>query len=96
VERSSSYRHTPQDSVKNAKLRGTTLSIHFVELPIQALFRDELIMGTKLVDATLFEHGNGIGLADRGEAMGDDDRGLALHQTLEGLTNEGFRLSIDR
>ena len=48
-----------------------------------AALGDELVEGAGLDDAALVEHQDAVGVADRGEAVGDHEGGAALHDLVE-------------
>ena len=55
------------------------------QAPVETGVRHETFMATRLRDRAPVHDHNPVGIADRREAMGDDDRGAALHQAVQGL-----------
>ena len=55
----------------------------------------KLFVPTTLADLTLMHHVDTIDVLDRRQAMGDDDRRLALHQMVQRVLNQGLGLGID-
>ena len=51
-------------------------------------------MGPLLHDGSCIQDGHPIGALDRTEAMGDDQGGAPLHESLEGLLDQVFALGI--
>ena len=52
-------------------------------------------MVTALDDLAVFQNHNGIGIADGGKAVCNDEYRSALHQLIHTLFNEGFGTGID-
>ena len=53
-------------------------------------------MSSAFHDLSFLDHENPVRFADGGEAVGDDDRGAALHEPLQGVLDEGLRRGVDR
>ena len=52
-------------------------------------------MGALLHDVAVVDDGDGIGVHDRAEAVGDDDRRAAFQNVLQGGLDGGFRLGVE-
>ena len=50
-----------------------------IELVIPALFRNQLVVGSPLDDAALFQHHDAVCIADGGQAVRNDKAGAAVH-----------------
>jgi len=66
-----------------------------MQFEIKPAFGQQLIMGTDLADLAFIEDNDLIGLADSGEAMGDNDGATAGDQLIDGLLDELFGFGID-
>src|SRR3954453_20911848 len=62
------------------ELRGGLLHPVAVQAPVGALRLEQLVVGSLLDDLAVFEHDDPAGLADRRQAVGDDDRRAACEQ----------------
>ena len=51
---------------------------------VEAVAGDQLVVRADLGDAPAVEHGDAVGVADRRQAVGDDDRRAAQQRRLEG------------
>ncbi len=49
-----------------------------VEVGVGAAFGEELVVGAAFDDVAVVEHKDHVGVADGGEAMGDDEAGAAF------------------
>ena len=67
----------------------------FGELGIEAVLGEEIGVGALFDDAALVEDVDAVGIADGGEAVGDDDGAAVLHEGVEGFLNEAFCFRID-
>lgn len=67
-----------------------------IELVIPALFRNQLVVGSPLDDAALFQHQDTVGVADRGQPVRNDKGGAPFHQPVHPLLNQGLGARIDR
>ena len=52
-------------------------------------------MRSLLDDPTLGEDEDTVGVADGGEAVGDDEGGATLHEALEGFVDEALGLAVE-
>ena len=52
-------------------------------------------MGAALDDAAVFQHHDHIGVLYGGEAVGDDENGASLHQTVHAPLYHGFGMGVD-
>ena len=55
---------------------------------------EELLMGSLLDDTSTVDDTDQVGMDDRGEAMGDDDRRAPGHEAVEGTLHQTFTLGI--
>ena len=69
--------------------------MHVNKFLIQATLAHQFVMSALLYNTALVENDNHIGMADGGEAVGDDDGGAPLHDALESLLNGTLRLSVE-
>ena len=53
-------------------------------------------MRALLDDVAVVHHDDAVGLFDGGQAVGNDDAGAAVHQTLQGLLDEAFGFVVKR
>ena len=56
---------------------------------------DERIVGTAGDEAAVLHHVDGVGVADGGKTVGDDDGGAALHEAVEGELDLLFGLAVE-
>lgn len=54
----------------------------------------EIFMGSRLDNLSSLKEGNGVGVADGGEAMGYDDAGAASFSGVKGLLDDVLRLTV--
>ena len=52
-------------------------------------------MGSSLDDAAVLEHQDHVGIADRRQPVGDDERRAAAHQLAHGVLDQHFRARVD-
>src|SRR5688572_29255435 len=73
-------------------LRG---ELELVEPAVQAARTpQELLVGADLLHLTRVHHHDAVRVAHGGQAMGDDQRGAALHEVGERLLHEALRLGV--
>src|SRR5262249_1264606 len=56
----------------------------------------QLAVRAALDDASLVEHEDLIGVANRGEAMRDDERGAPAHQGMEAVLDQRLAFAVER
>ena len=66
-----------------------------IQLEVASFSRDQLIVCALLGDAAVLEHDYTPGLADRGETMGDHDRGAPGEQAAHGSFDAALRVQVD-
>ena len=66
-----------------------------VELVVLSPQLEELVVGTLFDDAAVVEDDDEVGIADSGEAVGDDECGAPLHQSVHAPLYEGLRAGVD-
>src|SRR5215218_5443239 len=86
-------RHGPRGI--NRLLRGGLLRPVAVQAPVGALRRQELLVGALLDDAAMVEDDDAPGALDRGQPVGDDDRGAAGEQPPQARLDPAFRVDVD-
>src|SRR5690606_37752948 len=62
---------------------------------VEAALADQLGVGALFDHAARFEHIDAVGVADRGQAVGDHEGGPALHEALEGGLDQGLALGVE-
>ena len=63
---------------------------------IQTLFpANEILMSSLLDNLSVLDNNDTIHLADRGQAVRDDDRRPAFHQFIKGVLNQRFGMGIE-
>jgi len=67
-----------------------------VELGVDSWLCQESGVRAALHDSSVLHHKNLVCLEDRGEAMGDDDRGAAGKGGFERALDGGFKTGMDR
>ena len=67
-----------------------------VELVVEALLREQLVVRSLLDQLAVVQDEDQVGVADRGQPVGDHERGAALHQVLERVEDHGLGLGVDR
>ncbi len=72
------------------------LILHRIQALVEAVHGDQLRVSAHFADGLVLQHHDLVGVADGGEAVGDDDGGAALHQAFQGLLDEQLGLGIDR
>jgi hypothetical protein len=70
--------------------------LHCVQPLVQPVQGDQLLVRAHLADGFVFQHHDLVGVADGGEAVGDDDDRATLHQPLQRLLDELLRLRVHR
>src|SRR5215813_8546726 len=66
-----------------------------MEVGVVAGLREQLRMRPFLRDAAVLEHDDGVGVADRGRAVRDQNRRPAAHHGAQAAENPLFRLRVD-
>lgn len=66
-----------------------------VELVVHALLVQQLLVVAPLDDAAVIQHHDGVGVADRAEAVGDDKHRAALHEPVHALLDEALCPCVD-
>jgi hypothetical protein len=66
-----------------------------IEVEVSAVELVELVVGAAFDDATVFDDEDLVGLADGGEAVGDDEGGASLHEEVEAGLDEGFGFGVE-
>ena len=70
--------------------------LHAVELGVvAALDAQEFVVGAGFLDFAFVEDDDFVGLLDRAQAVGDDERGTALHQLFDRFLDELLGFGID-
>ena len=69
--------------------------LQLVQPPVDAPEVEELVVGAVLADGAVVENVDAVDVLDRRQAVGDDDRGLALHQVVQGVLGQGLGLGVD-
>ena len=86
------------------KLRGCRVAASFcliqfgfacIELVIAALEGEEVVVVAALDDLAVFQHHDGVGVSDGGEAVGDDEGGAVLHQVVHALLDVALGAGVD-
>src|SRR6187200_960842 len=67
------------------RLRDGFAGLDAVQLGVEPPGRQQFVVGATLGEVIVLHHEDGVGVQDRIEMVGDDDRGLAFHQTVERL-----------
>ena len=65
------------------------------EFGVAATEGEEFVVASAFNDPAVFEDEDLVGVADRGEAVSDDEAGALDHEAVEGFLDEAFRLGID-
>ena len=88
--------------LKQGKLRATRrvytdglCELALVEVVVEALLAQELGMITLLDDPATVNHDDHVGVADRREAMGDDEGGAPVTQARHGLLDQHLGARVD-
>ena len=58
--------------------------------------REQLVVRALLHQLAVVQHHDQVGVADRGQAVGDHERGAAHHQVVERVEDHGLGLGVDR
>ena len=66
------------------------------EAGVEPVLGDEFGVGSLLDDSSVLHHQDPVGGQNGGEAVGDDQRGAALHQPVERLLHQDFIFSVER
>src|SRR5690349_7755630 len=72
------------------------LQLEFVKFRIRAASREQFLVPAGFDNATAFEDDDGIGTANRREAVRNDERRPVQHQGRQGVLNQHFGLGIER
>ena len=70
-------------------------SLTGVELVVAAVLGQQILVVTPLDDAALLQNHNGLGVADGGEPVGDDEYSAPRHQPVHTFFDELFRPGVD-
>ena len=70
-------------------------SLTGVELVVAAVLGQQILVVAPLDDLALLQDHDGLGVADGGEPVGDDEHGAARHQPVHALLDELFRAGVD-
>ena len=65
-----------------------------VELMAGALLGDQVFVGAALDDAAMVENHDAVGVRDRGQTVGDDEDGAALHQGVHAVLHQSFSVRV--
>src|SRR3954453_1706656 len=66
-----------------------------VERSVAAAQREQLAVGAALDDLAVLEHENLVRAANRGETMGDYERGAPFSQRAQAVLDERFALAVE-
>ena len=62
---------------------------------IEAVFCQQFIMGPLFDDAAVVDDDDVVGIADRAQAVGDDDGRAAFHEAVQGSLDDLFAFRIE-
>src|SRR5208337_2526690 len=66
-----------------------------IEIGVITVAGNELVVRALFYDASLVEDGDGVGVADGGNAMGDEDGGASAHDFAEMVEDFIFGVGVD-
>ena len=66
-----------------------------IKLIIGSFFFDQLFVGTPLDDPAVVQNHDDVRVPDRGQAVGNHERGAAFHQSIHTFLNDTLRTGID-
>ena len=69
--------------------------MHINQAAIEAVLCNELVVGAALDDNAVVHDDNEVGMADGGEAVGNDDAGASLHELVEGLLHGHLAFGVE-
>jgi hypothetical protein len=69
--------------------------LHPPQIGVQTGMGDQFIMGSMLNDRAVLHDVNTVGIADGGQAVGDNDRGAMFGDDVKRSLNRGFGFVID-
>ena len=69
--------------------------LHVDKAAVEAAEGDELAVGAALDDGAVVHNDDFVGVADGGEAVGDDDAGAPQHELVEGLLDGVLALGVE-
>jgi len=75
--------------------RGLVGSLRPLQNRVHPAVREKLIVRASFDDAALIQDEDDVGFPDRGEAMGNDERGLAFEEAVQPVEHEPLRLRIE-
>ncbi len=93
--RSTERRRSVQGRVSGPRRHAGGRELERMEAPVHAVVRQELVVGAFLHDAALVEHGDPMGEADGGQAVGDEDDGPPLGEVGESLLDDVLALGVE-
>lgn len=70
--------------------------LHAPQAGINTAGCDQVIVTALLDELTVFQDEDAVGVADGGQAMGDDNGGASYRNLLERALDEGLGLVVDR
>ena len=76
--------------------RFRTLELGIVQVGVKTARCQQFVVSTLFDDIAVLHYQNQVGIPNRGQPMGDDKAGAALHQIVHGLLNEQLRTRIHR
>src|SRR5205085_3277770 len=71
------------------------LELNLVEARVESAAREQLVVRAALDYRAVLDGVDAPRAHDGGEAVGDDDRGLALHQTAQGFEDQLLRFGVE-
>src|SRR3990172_1157530 len=78
----------------NADLYRLSLELADVQMVVEAVAVEQLLMRSALDDLPLPDHQHLVGVADRAQAVGDDEAGPPLHQPQQRLLDSGLGAGV--
>ena len=72
------------------------LHLQLIQPGVDAVPCDQLIVSAALDDFSVLQHDNAVGVADGGQAMGDDQSSPISYQSLERFLHGAFAFIIER
>src|SRR5579862_7573068 len=78
------------------RLRSAGVELRAMKFSISAVEGDQLIVRSVFGHDTLFDDNNLVGVTNCAQPMSDGDDSAALHQPLQGIDYQPFRLAVER
>ena len=74
---------------------GLVLVLELIQLPVDSLQMQQFLMRAGFPDTPTMKNYDAVGVLNRGEPVGDDDRGPACQEFFQRVPYQQFRFRVD-